>query len=155
MNNVTIKIPYPPPIFKGSRVVKSQEYDEFVESIVAAFSERRDALDRADFYSLSIIAFPENRRKRSFDAIFKATFDALTAAQVWNDVSQVVDVKAIRGPAAEDPFLIVKISTFIYPTIPELIPENWGEETRWYDWTKTSGKERFFGDRERSILHDL
>ena len=144
MNSVTIKTAYPPSIFKGKRLIKGPEYDEFVESIVAAFSERRDALDRADFYSISIIAFPENRGKRSFDNIFKATFDALTAAQVWDDVSQVVDVKAICGPAAVDPFLVVKISTFIYPTIPELIPETWGEKTREYDWTQISKKERVY-----------
>ena len=144
MNNITIKTSYPPSVFKGARIVKTPEYKEFVESIVAAFTERRDALDRADFYAVEIIALPEDRRRRTLDNLFKATFDALTAAQVWDEASQVVSVNAMSGPAAEDPFLVVKIKTFVYPTIPDLIPETWGEKTREFDWTQVSKKLRVY-----------
>lgn len=143
MRSITIKIPFPPTVnhlryFRYGRLIKNAEYREFINAIVAAFAERRDLLDPSDFYTVSLIAFPADRRKRDLDNLFKATFDALTKAKVWDDDSQVVEIHAIKGPAAVDPFVIVKISAYIYPTDQELIPEHWGEKTREYKWTKNA-----------------
>ncbi len=151
MNCLTFKMPYPPSAnhlryIKG-KPIKTREYRDFIDSVVAGFIGRRDALDRADFYSVSIYAFPADRRKRDLDNLFKATFDALTAAKIWRDDSQVVEIYAIRGPAAVDPFLGIKIKSFIYPTCPDLIPETWGEKTRMYKWTKPVGSNIYIGDR--------
>lgn len=152
MKTVVVKIPFPPSvnhlwiITRGRKVI-NKKYKAFIDSIATAFYGRESILDKSDFYEVSIIAFPGDRRKRDLDNLFKAILDALTRAHVWKDDCQVVKLNAIKGPAAKEPFVIVKISAFVYPTDKELIPEHWGEKTREYKWTKDTLRRSFYVDR--------
>lgn len=144
MNQLVVKIPFPPNLeqfrsIHDGTTVKEPAYVEYQETIVAAFADRRDDLERADFYALEVIVFPPDRRKKKIGDVFKAVYDALEKAQAWPKKSRVVTMSSIFGPAVVDPFVIVKASPFVYPEIcKELIPENWGEATRWYDWERLS-----------------
>ena len=148
-----MKIPFPPSVnhlwihTRGRKVINKQ-YQEFIDAIVTALIGRQNLLDESDYYSVSLIAFPSDRRRRDLDNIFKATLDALTRAKIWRDDSQVVEIHAVKGPAAEQAFVIVKITAYIYPTAVELIPEHWGEITRSYKWTKDSKRRHCFVDKK-------
>ncbi len=47
---------------------------------------------------VEITAYPPNRATRDLDNLFKALLDSLTKAGVWNDDSQIDDLRIIRGP---------------------------------------------------------
>lgn len=152
MRTLTIKIPFPPSVnhlwilTRGRKVINKQ-YQEFIDSIVSALIGRQNLLDDSDYYSVSLIAFPSDRRRRDLDNLFKATLDALTRAKIWRDDSQVVEIHAVKGPAAEEAFVIVKITAYVYPENVELIPEHWGEKTRKYRWTRDSKHRLYFADK--------
>lgn len=55
---------------------------------------------------VEIDAYPPDRRKRDSDNIVKATFDALTWANVWVDDYQVVDFRVRRFEETKDKLII-------------------------------------------------
>ena len=55
-----------------------------------------------------ITAYPPDRRRRDLDNVCKASLDALTAAGLWADDSQIDDLRIVRGDIEPDGRLCVK-----------------------------------------------
>jgi crossover junction endodeoxyribonuclease RusA len=87
-----------------------------VQHICAAQKEPRLAAN--ELVRVEIIAAMPDRRRRDLDNIQKAILDALTHAGVWEDDSQVDDIRVFRA-RAENGELIIKglITVVIIPIL--------------------------------------
>ena len=52
---------------------------------------------------------PNDHRKHDLDNLAKATLDALTAAGVWSDDSQIDDLRIVRGECVKGGKMVVEI----------------------------------------------
>lgn len=96
---VSLTLPWPPtvntywkPVIKAGHAVLclSKQGEDFRRaSIVAARSQGVSARRVDGAVSVTIMAYPPNRRKRDVDNILKATLDAITHIGIWDDDSQV------------------------------------------------------------------
>lgn len=59
--------------------------------------------------AVHIDAFPPDRRARDLDNLPKAVLDAITHAQVWDDDSQVDDLRIVRKQVVKGGELVVRI----------------------------------------------
>jgi len=60
--------------------------------------------------AVHITAYPPDRRKRDLDNLPKGVLDALTTAEVWEDDSQVDDLRITRGDVRKHGALIITIT---------------------------------------------
>lgn len=81
---------------------KGREYRGQVQS-------RRVASFGSDRLAVVIVAHPPDRRKRDLDNLPKAVLDALTHAGVWDDDSQIDDLRIMRGQVVKGGGLVVTI----------------------------------------------
>ena len=51
--------------------------------------------------AVTIHAYPPDNRRRDLDNVLKAALDALTGAGVWDDDSQIADLRIVRMPVGE------------------------------------------------------
>jgi crossover junction endodeoxyribonuclease RusA len=72
---------------------KGREYRMAVAELVAANPVKVEGS-----LKVTIEAFRPDRRKRDLDNLFKATLDSLTHAGVWEDDSQIVDLRIYWAP---------------------------------------------------------
>lgn len=112
---ITLTLPYPPSVnhlyavVNGRKVLsaKGRAYllavDESVHRQLwgQSFGSARVA------YTATV--FPPDHRRRDLSNLVKAVEDALTKAGVWNDDSQVDDLRWIRGTPAKGGSLFVEI----------------------------------------------
>ena len=96
-----IVLPFPPSMntywrsFQGRMLIskKGREYRLAVAELVASNPVRVEGP-----LKVTIEAFRPDRRKRDLDNLFKATLDSLTHAGVWEDDSQIVDLRIYWAP---------------------------------------------------------
>jgi crossover junction endodeoxyribonuclease RusA len=53
--------------------------------------------------SVTIDAYPPDRRRRDLDNVLKAALDALTHCGIWADDSQVAELRIRRMPVSDNP----------------------------------------------------
>ncbi len=116
-----ITLPWPPTIntywrhvvIKGRSVTllskKGREYQHAASgellrqgAVCCGLSER---------LAVSITAYPPDRRKRDLDNLPKAVLDAMTKANVWEDDSQIDDLRITRGHIVKGGHLDIVITT--------------------------------------------
>lgn len=129
IKTLSVIIPYPPSAneiwgYGQKKVYNVPKYKKFKTAVKWALSEAqaRD-FTKAEEYFVKIELFPSDWRRRDDDNIVKPTFDAITASGlVWNDDSQVIDHRVIRGLPAVKPFAVVHIidARFNYRPSPTL-----------------------------------
>lgn len=109
------KLPWPPSgnHYYGNRVVgkrviryitaKGKKYREEVIHICGGSEKMEGRL------SVTILAFPPDRRKRDLDNVFKCTLDSLEHAGVYENDNQVDELRITRGEIRSAGELIVHI----------------------------------------------
>ena len=108
------EIPWPPSvntywrIWKGRILVskKGREYRRTVAKLSLCYGFRHYGKDRL---RVTIYAHPPDKRRRDMDNLFKAPLDALQAAVVYVDDSQIDDLRIVRCDVAKPGCLKVKI----------------------------------------------
>ena len=108
MDVVSLTLPWPPSVntyrrHVGSRVLISapgRAYRTTVGGVVLVARARRQ-LSLAPLLgaiAVRIEATPPDRRVRDIDNLLKAPLDALTAAGVWGDDSQITELTVLKLP---------------------------------------------------------
>lgn len=112
---VTIEIPFPPTVntiwrnFRG-RMVMSKAGREYRQAVVGAvYAARVQGFGRQKL-SVVIGAHMPDERRRDLDNLLKAANDALQAARLFEDDSQIVDLRIYRaGLDRKNPRLAVTL----------------------------------------------
>ena len=110
-----LTLPYPPSVntyyttVAGRRVLsaKGRQYKELV------WAETRGSLcfPACVRLSVSIALYPPDKRRRDLDNTLKSLLDALTAASVWADDSQIDELTVTRREVAKGGWAVVTIET--------------------------------------------
>ncbi|MEA9393141.1 RusA family crossover junction endodeoxyribonuclease [Acerihabitans sp. TG2] len=74
---------------------------------------RRMPVALVDELTVSLVLCPPDQRRRDLDNCFKALFDALTHAGIWQDDSQVKRLSACWGPITKPGQVKITIGEFI------------------------------------------
>lgn len=98
-----IVLPWPPTVNTyyrkfGDKVLisaKGREYRETVADLSRANAWPKFGVDRV---RVEIEAWMPDRRRRDLDNILKSLLDSLTHAGVWDDDSQIDDLRIFRAP---------------------------------------------------------
>jgi crossover junction endodeoxyribonuclease RusA len=103
-----IVLPYPPSvntywrhvvIGRHARVLISRAGREYQANVQAEVLSRWGVLrPTEDRLQVTVTTHAPTRRRMDLDNVCKALLDALTAAQVWRDDSQIDRLTVIRGP---------------------------------------------------------
>lgn len=104
---LSFTLPYPPSVNTywrhpsrgplAGRHLISQEGRNYREAIRAHVAESSFGMITG-LVAVDIEAFFPDRRKRDLDNILKSLLDSLTHAGVWEDDSQIVDLRIRKGP---------------------------------------------------------
>ena len=102
-----LELPWPPSTntywrHVGSRVLLSKDGRDYRKHVGWIALESRLAgiipkLPMQDRLKVTILASPPDRRRRDLDNILKSLLDTLTFVGVWEDDSQIDDLRVIRG----------------------------------------------------------
>jgi len=111
-----IEIPWPPSVnsywrtWKGRVLVskRGREYRRTVAKLSLYFGFKHYGTDRL---RVTIHAYPPDRRRRDLDNLNKASLDALQAAGVYDDDSQIDDLRIVRCEIKKFGLLLVEIET--------------------------------------------
>lgn len=98
-----ITLPWPPSMNSywrsvGGRVLISKDGREYREHIQALALSLKWPKFHAARVTVEIEAWMPDRRRRDLDNLLKAVLDSLTHAGVWNDDSQIDDLRIVRAP---------------------------------------------------------
>ena len=97
-NAITLTLPWPPSVnkywrtFQG-RMIISAEGRSYRKAVADQVLIQRGAKHYAGKLRVNIEAFRPDNRRRDLDNLLKATLDACTAAGVWKDDSNIVDLR--------------------------------------------------------------
>lgn len=111
-----IRLPFPPTANTywrrvGASVLISREGRKYRLAVEAAFRQQFTTTGPTDErLSVSILAVMPDARRRDLDNLLKATLDALTAAGVWGDDSQIDRLEVVRGSVKAPGHLEVRIT---------------------------------------------
>ena len=118
MTAQTIRLPWPPSVNtywrhgQGRTYIsaKGREYRNTVAYLL--HFGRRDGYG-AQRVSVDILAFPPDKRKRDMDNVLKALLDTLERCKVFDDDSQIDDLRICRMPMdpERDGYVVVTIDT--------------------------------------------
>lgn len=97
-------MPWPPSVnhywrtVQGRMIIskKGREYRDAVSELAARESWPKLGAQRL---AVAIEAWVPDRRRRDLDNVLKALLDAMTHAGVWDDDSQIDDLRIFRAPA--------------------------------------------------------
>lgn len=100
MNTLHFELPWPPSVNNywrsvAGRVLISREGRAYRES-VCWLVPRSTLGPRTGPLKVQIEAWMPDKRRRDLDNLCKAPLDALTAASVWEDDSQIVDLRITK-----------------------------------------------------------
>lgn len=112
---INLELPYPPSVNNYWRKVgyrtliskKGREYKKEVQGLCRGFTP----FDAHDRLSVTIYAFPPDRRKRDLDNILKALFDSL-CGYVFDDDSQIDEIHLCREKNMKPGKVIVIINKY-------------------------------------------
>lgn len=104
---IRLTLPWPPSVntiwrtWKGRHLLSKagREYRQQVAGIIA--SQRVQGFGRREV-KVHAVAYLPDRRRRDIDNLGKAAYDALQAARIFDDDSQVVDSHWVKGPVCRD-----------------------------------------------------
>ena len=115
---IEIKLPWPPSVnhywrnYRG-RTVVSQDGRLYRQTVSYRILEQ--GIPRENIrsrLSVSIDAYPPDKRRRDLDNITKALLDAIVAADVIEDDSQIDSLSILRHDAKGDGEVIVRIKEY-------------------------------------------
>jgi crossover junction endodeoxyribonuclease RusA len=94
-----ITLPWPPTVntywrnFRGRMVISKEgrEYRQAVSNLIQGNWRYTKSV------KVFITAYRPDNRKRDLDNLLKATLDSLTYAGIWEDDSQIVDLRIVWG----------------------------------------------------------
>lgn len=94
-----ITLPWPPSVntywrtFRGRMIISKagREYRQAVSSLMQGSWRYTKSV------KVTITAYRPDNRKRDLDNLLKATLDSLTYAGIWEDDSQIVDLRIVWG----------------------------------------------------------
>lgn len=94
-----ITLPWPPSVntywrtFRGRMIISKagREYRQAVSSLIQGSWRYTKSV------KVTITAYRPDNRKRDLDNLLKATLDSLTYAGIWEDDSQIVDLRIVWG----------------------------------------------------------
>lgn len=107
---VEINLPWPPSVnqyyrtFRGRMILSKsgRAYQSDVESLIAGKTITGPV-------SVEIQAFRPDKRRRDLDNVLKAALDALTHIKIWEDDSQISDLRIFWAPEMGG-FLKIKVT---------------------------------------------
>ena len=109
----TYTLPWPPSVngywrsFRGRPIISKRGREFRNDAIAAVLEQGKQRL--AGRLSVVFVAHPPDRRTRDLDNHLKAPQDALTAAGVWSDDSQIDDLRIVRGECVKGGKMVVEI----------------------------------------------
>ena len=114
---IQLELPWPPSVnsywrtFQGRMIISKsgREYRKAVQALLMPLGQaiRQHATDRL---AVLLQAYPPDRRRRDLDNIGKALLDALAAAGVYEDDSQIDDFHVIRRRVVSGGKVLVAIN---------------------------------------------
>lgn len=112
--STTFTLPFPPSVnnlyatVHGRKVLskRGREYHRDVTESMLKQQFQRFGPQRVGY---RVTVFPPDRRRRDLSNLVKAMEDALTAAGLWDDDSQVDDLQLVRGHVAPGGSLYVEV----------------------------------------------
>lgn len=109
---ISLKLPWPPTAntyyrHVGAKVLLSRSGRDYREAVQALLAGGFEPLAGRVRVTLSCHA-PDNRR-RDLDNLTKGLLDSLTHAKIWNDDSQIDDLRIIRMPAIKGGTVLVEV----------------------------------------------
>lgn len=100
---IALTLPWPPSVnriwrhWKG-RTLLSREGRKYRQDVAACVAQARlQGFGRRSVKVVAVAYMPDNRR-RDIDNLAKASYDALQAARIFDDDSQIVDSHWRKGP---------------------------------------------------------
>ena len=118
MNSYEITLPFPPStntywraIGRG-RVIISAKGREFREEAVYTAMIERGAIDAEPMegrLKVFIEAFPPDKRRRDLDNMLKAVLDALEHAKIYENDSQIDDLRIVRMPSGKPGKVVISV----------------------------------------------
>lgn len=97
-----ITLPWPPSVNQmyrmfRNRLIISKQGREYKKAVAEQILIQNAANELKGALKVSITAYRPDNRKRDLDNLQKGIFDSLTYAKVWEDDSQVVDLRIKWG----------------------------------------------------------
>jgi crossover junction endodeoxyribonuclease RusA len=110
---IELNLPYPPSVntywgFRGSRRFLTKTANDFKLIVNLAAKRARFGDDKV---GLEILLHAPDRRRRDIDNVLKPLIDALQAAGVFDDDSQVDQLMVARGSVLKGGSCVVKIKS--------------------------------------------
>lgn len=106
-----IKLPYPPSLntyyrnWRGRTVISAQGL--VFRNLVAVATEGMPKTNER--IRLTLLVCPPDRRRRDLDNVCKATLDALQHAGLYDDDSQIDELRIVRGDKVDGGLLFVNL----------------------------------------------
>jgi len=115
MDAYTIELPYPPSvntywrnIGRGRTIVSKNGRDYHVAVMTAVLVKGRPKTFGGRL-AVEMVVYPPDLRRRDLDNSAKALLDSLTKASVYEDDSQIDDLRILRGKVCKPGKVIVSI----------------------------------------------
>ena len=111
-------LPWPPSINhywrhvkigKSIRTLISAEGREYKNAVAAACVEQKAPRGLKGRIAMTIKLSPPDKRRRDIDNVLKAVCDSLTYAHVWDDDSQIDDLRIYRDSCMQDGQAVIDI----------------------------------------------
>lgn len=108
---IMIELPWPPTVntyftVARGRKILSSKGRKYKKDIVARFSSKSPLTGRL---KVELLAYPPDKRKRDLDNLVKAVLDALDESNIFEDDSQIDDLRIIRKEKVKDGCLLACI----------------------------------------------
>lgn len=117
---IRIELPYPPSVNtywrhvpmgkRGVRVLISKRGRDYRHDVgMVCASEKIAGMRLGGRLAVKVTLCAPDKRTRDMDNYNKALLDALSEAQVWDDDSQIDDLRVVRGPKVKGGKAVVEI----------------------------------------------
>ena len=98
LGGITLTLPWPPSVntywrtFQG-RMIISAKGREYRKAVIEQVKRQFGAVNFQGKLCVEIEAYRPDKRRRDLDNLLKAALDACTAAEVWQDDCNIVDLR--------------------------------------------------------------